>query len=393
MRAPGPPSERVRSRLIVFLCLTVWSTTFPIGAFPALIPDLDRVVRLSTLELGALTAAFGFARMVVDIPVGLFVARHLRWALVLAPVLLAAGVLAIGSGGPFPVLLLGRALMGVAHALGMVAWLTTILRHSSGALGTALNAFELSAMLGMLGGAAALSALPRALPWNLALLVACAPQVVAVVVSPVVVASLPAGTGAASASSDGAAASPVGTSRVTPLVVLAFAAGTAVAIAYSTMELFMIPLRGSREFGLDRAGVARLLMLAQLSDIAALLPAGFLADRAGPARVLGVVLFTVAAASLLVGFGDLGGIAAGAALFGLGMAGWMLPLAVLRRETPPAQIAWRTALYRVGVDGGLFLGPLLSGLLGDRAGILPVTFAAVLLVLGAIFLTAVPPRR
>lgn len=64
-------------------------------------------------------------------------------------------------------------------------------------------------------------------------------------------------------------------------------------------------------------------MTVQVFDIACLLPFGVLADP----------------------------------LFGVGMAGWTLPLSVLRRETAPAEVGWRTALYRVGVDGGIFLGP------------------------------------
>src|SRR5436853_287000 len=84
---------------------------------------------------------------------------------------------------------------------------------------------------------------------------------------------------------------------------LAFAAGCAVALAYATLEQFVIPVRGSREFGLERPGIARLLMLAQLSDTIALLPVGALADRVGTPRVLGVVLLTFAAAVAMVGVG------------------------------------------------------------------------------------------
>src|SRR5439155_840493 len=120
------------------------------------------------------------------------------------------------------------------------------------------------------------------------------------------------------------------------MVPLAVAAGAAVAIAYSTMEQFLIPLRASREFGLERAGVARLLMIAQLFDLFALIPAGVLADRQGAARVLVVNLLLMAAANALVGFGGLPVVVVGCALFGLAMTGWMLPLSVLRQETAPA---------------------------------------------------------
>src|SRR3989449_1222603 len=84
------------------------------------------------------------------------------------------------------------------------------------------------------------------------------------------------------------------------------------------------------------------------------------------------VLLTMATANALVGFGPLPVVVVGCALFGLSMAGWMLPLSVLRRETPREHVAWRTGLYRVCVDGGIFLRPVLSRALGMHfARVLP----------------------
>ena len=97
-------------------------------------------------------------------------------------------------------------------------------------------------------------------------------------------------------------------------------AGAAIAVSYSTVEQFAIPLRGSREFGLDRAGIARLLMLSQVVDVATLLPLGALADRRGTPAVLGGVLLVFALALGLVGFGTLPLVAMGCALFGFSMA-------------------------------------------------------------------------
>ena len=42
----------------------------------------------------------------------------------------------------------------------------------------------------------------------------------------------------------------------------------------------------------------------------------------------------------------------------------MLPLGVIRDHTPVERLAWRTGLYRVGVDAAIFLGPLAVRLLG-----------------------------
>jgi MFS transporter, ACS family, D-galactonate transporter len=396
---------RASRRVIVLLCITVWSSTFAVGAFPPLLRDLDRAVGLSAAQLGALAGAYGFARMVVDVPVGLLVARQARVILRVAPILLTCGILAIGSGGPFAVLLAGRIVMGLAHALGMVSWLSTILRHVPAQnLAASLNAFELSAMIGMLGGVTLIGALPAGLAWNVALLIASVPQITGVLIAPVLVRALPAATPAmtgpiggrtapGSALTSGTDASARSRNpepparRATSRVRLAFAAGAAIALTYSTAELFFIPVRTSREFALDRAGVAKILMFAQITDISALLPVGAVADRVGPSRVLGVVMLSMAAASSLIAFGTLGEVRAGAMLYGLGMAGWMLPLAVMRRQTSPEHIAWRTALYRVGVDAGMFLGPFTAGLLGNHGRLLPLALTLACGTLGAVFVT------
>jgi len=375
-------------RVIVLLCASGFASTFAVGAFPALLPEIGRAAALADWELGAVAGAFGFARMCADLPVGLFITHHLRRALLVSPLLLSAGVLMLATAGSLPGLVAARAVMGVAHALGTVAALTAILRfQDAGRLASALSAFELSAMLGILGGTLVLGFVPESVPWNAALLVTCSPQLLGIAVVPLVLRALPP-------DAPPPAGRPLFARRppdagppapVTGAGALAVVAGGAVAIAYSTLEQFVIPLRASREFDLPRAGVARLLVTVQAFDIVCLLPAGALADRHGTRRVLGTMLVIFGAGAALVAFGDFALLVTGCALFGIGMAAWTLPLSVLRRETPAGQVAWRTALYRVGVDGGIFLGPFLSGLLIGRApGALPGALAAVLVLVGVL---------
>jgi len=78
--------------LIALLCLTSFSNTFSLGAFPAILPELARGGGLVDWQLGAVASAFGFARMTADIPIGLFLTHHLRRAVVAGPCVLAAGV-------------------------------------------------------------------------------------------------------------------------------------------------------------------------------------------------------------------------------------------------------------------------------------------------------------
>ena len=106
---------------------------------------------------------------------------------------------------------------------------------------------------------------------------------------------------------------------------------------------------------------------------------------------MGLVHLVLALGVTLVAFGTLPLMRVGCVLVGLGMAGWMLPIGLLRQETPPARIAWRTALYRVAVDGGMFLGPFLSGVLGrQRLGVLPAVAAGTLTVAAVTALTRRP---
>jgi MFS family permease len=377
----------VRPPLIVLLAATTLANTCSIGSFPSLLPEIARDTALPDWQLGLFAGAFGFARMVADLPAGLFIARRLHVALIAGQVGLAAGALVIAGADSFALLFAGRALMGVGHALTMLGGLTAILHaYAGGRLSVALNAVEFSAMIGLLCGAGMVAVLPRLLPWKTVLLLACVPQVLAFALLPLVLRRLPrrfehhvaptmdltahgrqmtADLTAHGRQMTAARPAAMGASAAS-LAPLAFAAGAAVAVTYASVEQLVIPVRGSREFGLDRAGIARVFMLMQACDIAALLPIGMLADRIGAVRVLAGVTFTMAVASVLIAFAPLAGVVVGATLFGVGMAGWMIPLSVLRRETPPARVAWRTALYRVGVDGGIFVGPFLGGLFGGR---------------------------
>src|SRR5262249_423926 len=354
--------------------------------------DIARSAALADWQLGLVAGAFGVARMVSDIPLGLFLTYHLRRALWIGPIVLMLGGLCVITGGSFAVLVLRRLLMGPRPALSMVVGLTAILRFQSGKnLASALAAYELSAMIGMLGGAALIGTLPSELAWNTAFLITCVPQLIAILIAPRLLSCLPAQPQMPSRSLFARHAptpAPARLPRHASLVPLAFAAGGLVALTYSTMEQFVVPLRGSREFGLERAGVARLFMVQQAFDIAALIPTGALADRQGAARVLPGVLLLMAAGNAMIGFGTLPVVAAGCALFGLSMSGWMLPLPLLRRDTEPERIAWRTGLYRVCVDSGIFLGPFLSGVLGMRlAGLLPALSTAALAATALLLLT------
>lgn len=354
------------------LCLMIVCHTFGVGAFGPLLPEIARAQSLADWQLGLLAGAFGFARMAADVPAGWLAGRRLGTTLALAPGVLAAGLLLLGTAGPFPVLVLGRFLMGLAHTLGMVGGLTAILLDDPGpSASVRLNTFEFFGMLGILGGLAAVGMLPAAWGWNRSLLGASAPLLVMLALAPlcrrrfgdaVRGRQAPGAERLAASAGDG----PARPARpVDPIVWLMFAVGAVAALSWSSVSQFLIPLRGEREFGLDRAGISWMLAIAQLADLVFLLPVGWLADRAGRVPVLGAVAALLGLGTWGVGLGSFPFFVAGCALFGLGLAGWMLPLGVIRQHTERGGLAWHTGLYRVGGDAAIFLGPFVCGVLGE----------------------------
>lgn len=361
------------TRPVVLLCLLIFGNTFAVGAFPVLLPDVGRAVAIDDFALGALAGAFGFARLASDLPAGLLITHHLRRALVIGAVAVTAGVLCLGAGGPYWLLVAGRALSGVGHTLVMLSGITGVVRFARrDSHGYALNAYEMSGMLGILGGMVAAGFLPGDWPWNVTILVAAVPQFLGLLLLPALLRAIPIEAGSAAGRplfSRGLdeGATPGAARGVSRLTVLAFSAGVLLAIAWSAVGQFILPLRASREFGLDRDGVALLLAIPQVVDVLVLLPLGTLADRSSRARVLAIVLLVLAAGVCAVAFGALPVVMVGCVFFGVGLASWMLPVALLNRDGSARLVAWRTALYRVGVDAGVFLGPVLSGLLAEHA--------------------------
>lgn len=346
------------------LCLLLFCNTFCVGAFGPLLPEIGRAQGLADWQLGLAASAFGFARMAAAMPTGLLVARRLAATLMAAPALLIVGLLLLASAGPFPVLLAGRFVLGVAHTLTMVGGLTAILLedHGPGA-SLRLNTFEFSGMLGILGGLALVGIIPAAWGWKVSLLIASAPVLIPLLLTPTMGRVFPRAPAAGRVDVSALGDRAPERRGDTGVVALMFGAGIVFALSWSSVSAFVIPIRGTREFGLSRTGISWLLAMAQVIDLAVLLPVGRIADRVGRGLVLGAVSVGLGLGTLGVGLGSFLWFALGCACFGLGLAGWMLPLGVIREHTPVARLAWRTGLYRAGVDSAIFLGPLVAGIL------------------------------
>jgi MFS family permease len=371
-----------RTRL---LCLLFFCNAFGLGAFGPLLPEIGRTQSLADWQLGLVAAAFGFARMIAAMPTGLLVGRRLAATLMAGPVVIVVGLTLLVGAGPFSMLLAGRFLLGIAQTLTMIGGLTAILVDDHGPHASVrLNLLEFSAMLGVLGGLGLVALVPPAWGWKASLLIGSTPVLVSLLLIPAMARVFPKALthDRSDISSARERAPDRRGSRST--VALMFGAGIVFALSWSAVSGFVVPIRGTREFGLSRTGISWLLALAQVLDLAFLLPVGRAADRMGRGVVLGVVTVVLGLGTIGVGLGSFPWFAVGCACFGLGLAGWMLPLGVIREHTPLARLAWRTGLYRVGVDSAIFLGPFVAGVVGRAGeGIFLALIGATAVALGA----------
>src|SRR5262249_1231445 len=156
---------------------------------------------------------------------------------------------------------------------------------------------------------------PASFGWALSLLLASSPVVIALALAPGLRRRFPdrllvPAAQARPAPADSAAR------RFGTLVSLMFAVGVVMGLGWSSVGRFLVPLRGTREFGLERGGVARLLALSQIVDLLALLPVGWLADRIGRLAMLSVVGAALALGAFAVGLGSYPLFVAGCVLLG-----------------------------------------------------------------------------
>ena len=158
------------------LCFISLCSCFSMGAFSPLLPEIGRAGALADWQLGVVAGALGFARMATAIPAGWLAGRYLGTTLCASPALMLAGTVLLATSPSFPVLVLGRLILGFAYTLGTVSGLIALLLEDRGpGASVRLNVFEFSAMIGVLGGLGLVGLLPDHWGWSLSLLIASSP--------------------------------------------------------------------------------------------------------------------------------------------------------------------------------------------------------------------------
>ncbi|HEY8449826.1 MAG TPA: MFS transporter [Bacillota bacterium] len=159
----------------------------------------------------------------------------------------------------------------------------------------------------------------------------------------------------------------------------------------------VIPLKGSQELGLSVAQVGAALSLIGLINVAALYPAGYVADRYGrkPPIVIATVVCGLAMA-LFAMSRDYRSYLLAAAIWGLGSGvGGPLPAAYAADLASGTSYGTTMGMYRTLADAGYVLGPVVLSSLAAGAGFgVSLGFCALLFgVGGALFAWRAPETR
>jgi MFS family permease len=351
---------------------------------PPLLPILAAEWALSPVQVGLINTIYAVGRLAGSYPTTRFRARQgTRLAVLVGFGGLVVGAIGCGGAPTFPIFLAGRLVMGVGASAAFLAVFAEVLEAAPAAWrGRAANAFEATAILSLAVGGVLAASLTGVGGWRgvflgmAALLVASLP----------VVRRIGPGAGRHAGSMPGDPGSLPASARW-PLVPV-HVAGLTLALTWSGLFATLVPLLGHERYGLAGAALGWALAAGYVAELVGLIVLGLVIDRvrrepvflAGALSVLaGGVLLAVAArpAAFVVAL----------ALVGGGYANWMIPATVLADRTgtpiPPGQLA----VFRITMDTGMILGPLLLGsvaeLVGDRVA---VATAGLVLVAGALAL-------
>jgi MFS family permease len=359
--------RRPRDPVFAWFWLLYFLLNFGQGVFPPLLPQIMEGLGLGFATAGLLGSAFGVARLVTDVPAGMLVERRgAAGALHVGIGCLLAGTALSAWAPTLPAMLLARGLVGVGSGLTIVVSILFLMaRGPAGERTRRGNLYEVAVIGGTatsswLGGAVAARAGWR---WGFGLAlgaIALGWLVAAVRVVPATHEAL------APRPRSAAAGWPTGDWGAIGAIYLAT---FGLAVAWSGGVATFLPLYGGRGIGLGADLLGRALSVAYLVQAALLVPIGWAADVFGRLRVLVPGFLAMCGGILLVPYTrgpfEFG---AGATVLVLGIAAWMVPPVLLAERLPGGFRGPAAGLYRCVSDLAYVLAPGAVGWLIGRGG-------------------------
>jgi MFS family permease len=355
-----------------------------VGMVPPLLPVLAGEFALSPVQIGLVNTAYAVGRLAGSYPATWLRARRgTRFTVLAGFLVLIAGALGCALLPGFPFFLAGRLVMGLGACAAYLGVFAELLETAPAPWrGRLVNGFEAVAILSLAVGGVVAGTLVPLVGWRGVFLGVAAALLVGLAALRGI--SHEAGRHDATARGGEPRSAAPALGRLVPVHV----AGLALALTWSGLFATLVPILGSERYGLDGTALGWALAAGYVAELAGLVGLGLVIDRAPrePVFLLGAVSVTCGGLLLAVAARPAVFVAA-LALIGGGYANWMIPATVLADRVgtpiPPGHLA----AFRISLDAGMILGPILLGgiaeMLGLRAG---AGVAGVLLLAGAFVL-------
>lgn len=336
------------ARVFFLFTLGYFLSYFYRSANAVLSKDLSQDLGLGPAELGFMTSLFYLAFAAVQLPLGSLLDRYGPRAVTPALLLVAAsGSLVFALAPSFPVLALGRALIGVGMAAALMGSLKAFsLWFPKGYATVSTLLVGLGATGGLLA-ATPLALLKEAMGWRGVFLLGAGVVVLVALLLYLGVRNTPPGVPWPRGEGGGGLREVLGNPRLLRVAFLALAfAGSFLALQTLWAGAYAYHL------GLSAVAVGNLLLLYSGTAVLGFLLSGYLADRFGTARVLvlSALLFALGLILLLLGF-----LLPAYLLLGFFGAFNILTLTQARELVPPHLVGRGTTLVNLFGIGGTFL--------------------------------------
>jgi predicted MFS family arabinose efflux permease len=365
--------------------------------FGPLLPQVQQEFGISASVVALALALYNGIRLVFNLPLSRFIARSaLPAMLATGGAILAAGAVVVGVAPSFPIVLLGRAIMGVGSAIFILTthfWLARVATPENKA-----QLFSYHQLVGIAGSALgpAFGGLVGGwLSWRYAFGLAVIPGLITAVVGR----RLPYPALGHSAQLQ---ASAVTADERLPLREILGPGMSMMAFMFfhGGIVMTLIPLFAAREVGLGPEGIGAILMIGTLQRFGAALIGARLVSRFGTRRVVVTGLAALALSVLsFLAVDSVGGLILAVSLISWANLGGSFVIAMLTDRVPEAH--WGTALgaNRTMGDVGAMIAPVLVGFVIDHRGFDAAFVVSVGILLAAAGLAALlttskaPARR